>query len=121
VPRSGGSVSAGALVTMDFEFCFRDHVLSHTVYKPGGVTGTSHWCLSSYHNLQSIPASHLSPKLILPVLWSLPEAEWCLQAKAVVVQFRICFCGCVGLLFLLHLVHVRMPAMPPALRPLPML
>jgi hypothetical protein len=27
-------------------------VLSHTVYKPGGVTETSHCCLSSYHNLQ---------------------------------------------------------------------
>jgi hypothetical protein len=52
VPRSGGSVSAGALVTMDFVFRFRDHVLSHTVYKPEGVTETSHCCLSSYHNLQ---------------------------------------------------------------------
>jgi hypothetical protein len=37
---------------MDFGFRFRDHVLSHTVYKPGGVTETSHCCLSSYHNLQ---------------------------------------------------------------------
>jgi hypothetical protein len=37
---------------MDFVFRFRDHVLSHTVYKPGGVTETSHCCLSSYHNLQ---------------------------------------------------------------------
>jgi hypothetical protein len=46
------SVGAGALVTMDFGFCFRDHVLSHTVYKPGGVTETSHCCLSSYHDLQ---------------------------------------------------------------------
>jgi hypothetical protein len=27
-------------------------VLSHTVYKPGGVTETSHRCLSSYHDLQ---------------------------------------------------------------------
>jgi hypothetical protein len=46
------SVGAGALVTMDFGFRFRDHVLSHTVYKPGGVTKTSHCCLSSYHDLQ---------------------------------------------------------------------
>jgi hypothetical protein len=37
---------------MDFGFRFRDHVLSHTVYKPGGVTETSHRCLSSYHDLQ---------------------------------------------------------------------
>jgi hypothetical protein len=37
---------------MDFGFHFRDHVLSHTVYKPGGVTETSHRCLSSYHDLQ---------------------------------------------------------------------
>jgi hypothetical protein len=45
-------VSTGALVTMDFGFRFRDHVLSYTVYKPGGMTETSHRCLSSYHNLQ---------------------------------------------------------------------
>jgi hypothetical protein len=56
---SGALVSAGALVTMYFVFCFRDHVLSHTVYKPGGVTETSHCCLSSYHDLQSIPASQI--------------------------------------------------------------
>jgi hypothetical protein len=37
---------------MDFVFRFRDHVLSHTVYKPGGVTETSHCCLSSCHDLQ---------------------------------------------------------------------
>jgi hypothetical protein len=66
------TVSAGALVTMDFGFRFRDHVLSHTVYKPGGVTETSYCCLSSYHNLQSILASQIRvPRLLLHrTLWT---------------------------------------------------
>jgi hypothetical protein len=65
-------VSAGALVTMDFGFCFRDHMLSHPVYKPGGVTETSHHCLSSYHNLQSILASQVRALrlLLCRTLWT---------------------------------------------------
>jgi hypothetical protein len=92
-PMSHRYPSINTLITMDFVFCFRDHVLSHTVYKLGGVTETSHCCLSSYHNLQSIPASQrLSTMQIFQIVLSCQCAR-CIRSSTSslpLLRHRLC-------------------------------
>jgi hypothetical protein len=70
---------------MDFVFRFRDHVLSHTVYKPGGVTETSHCCLSSYHNLQ---VSRLYCIIVACPLTTTSRASQLHKSKAKIAELK---------------------------------